>query len=52
MMGTLIHGQLYTFSYRAALLWPQKIAENKILGQKHEIFKNPKELLGLKQKYF
>ena len=29
-----------------------KIAENQILGQKYEIFKNQKQLLGPEKKYF
>ena len=30
----------------------QRLPKNLILGQKHKIFKNPKKLLGPKQKYF
>ena len=30
MMGTLIHGQLYTFSYRAALLWPRRLPKIRL----------------------
>ena len=30
----------------------QRLPKNLILGQKHNFFKNPKKLLGPKQKYF
>ena len=30
----------------------QRLPKNLILGQKHKFFKNPKKLLGPKQKYF
>ena len=30
----------------------QRLSKNLILGQKHKILKNPKKMLGPKQKYF
>ena len=45
-MGTLIQVQLYTFSYMAALLWPQNFWKLDFGPKNVKFSKNLKKLLG------